>query len=111
MKAVQNYKLMKNLNKLIRSGELKRPSKKAEGFFDVECVSFEIKCQDYDLNISTNKRTSSIYPDSHIVLLNDPQHKILPDGIDPRVTHVLERDTTLARMVFNRLERFYNKQK
>ena len=111
MKAVQNYKLIKNLNKLIRANELKRPEKKTEGFFDIETVSFEIKCQKYDFNINVVRRTSSVYPDSYMVSLNDPQHKIIPAGIDKQVVSVSEKNSVLARMMFNRLERFYRKQK
>ena len=111
MKAVQNYKLIKNLNKLIRANELKRPIKKNERFFDLETVSFEIKCQNYDLDVNVIKRTSAVYPDSYMVSLNDPQHKIIPAGIDKQVVSVLEKNSVLARMMFNRLERFYRKQK
>lgn len=104
---------MKNLNKLIKSGELPRPNRKEENLFDVESLSFEIKCVNYDLYLCTNRVKSSIYTDSHIMLLNDPQHKLLPSGNEQekQLTLVVERDSTLARMVFHRMENFYKKTK
>lgn len=110
MKLVQDYNLMKALNKLIRSGKLPRPVINSETFFDMTSTSFTIQCPEYDLSLYALKRTSSVYPDSHTILLEDPQHKLSPKQ-DDQNTRMTEKNTVLARMVFNRLERFYRKRR
>lgn len=109
MKTRQNYKFIKSLNKLIKSGEIAKPVMKTEHFFDVENVSFKIEYPSYELSVFAQKKTSAIYPDLYIVLLNDPQHKLLNQQ-DNQDGQLIERDSALARMVFNRLENFYNKK-
>jgi hypothetical protein len=118
MKIVQDYKIIRKLNKLIKDGKLPKPEKIELSSFDVEYFSFKIQFQDYDLVIRTEKqsdiaRRQQFYNWNSVcegenfymydLLINDPHFLLLDEG----QSVLIEKNTKLSERIFNRLAKYH----
>ncbi len=110
MQILRDFIVMYNLNRLINDGKITFPVKNQKRFFDVECQSFYIKCAAYDISLKVAKETSAVYPEFYTLSFKDPKHKLLNDE---KLSNgrLIETNTALAKMIFNRLEKYHNKSK
>lgn len=106
MKLTQNYKIINNLKKLIKNKELVNPVKWAETCFDVEMQSFSVENIEYNLYIKASKKISSVYAPIYTVIIKDPEYKVL-NKQDVKTGQLKEKDSALAKIIFNRLQRCY----
>jgi len=110
MKYVQTYKLMKNLNALIKAGEISKPVEKEQIFFDVKYLSLTAECAQYNLTIKAIRKNSSVYGEFYTVYFNDPNHKLLDKKVSTDAIFT-EEGTKLTQLVFNRLARYRKRSK
>lgn len=110
MKSIQTYKLMKNLNEMIKSGEMSKPVEKEQTVFDIEYSFLTTECASYNLTIKALRTKSPVYGEYYTVYFNDPNHKLLDKEISTEDTFT-EKGTKLTRLVFNRLARYYKRSK
>ena len=59
----------------------------------------------YNLRIKASKKTSSVYAPLYSVTIRDPEYKVL-DKKDIKGGRLAEKDSALAKLIFNRLQRY-----